>query len=75
MERVNRFIYEFVYEWIVFLARITHFQYIKESIVPEFFKHLWTRRTAGDRYAGKILVETTNEIAQRVGIVFIDTYF
>lgn len=41
-------------------------KYIKDSIVPEFFKHLWTRRTAGNRYTSKILVETTNEIAQRV---------
>lgn len=36
--------------------------------MPEFFKHLWTRRTAGNRYTSKILVETTNEIAQRVGL-------
>ena len=28
---------------------------------------MWTRRTAGNRYTAKILVETTNEIAQRVG--------
>ena len=41
--------------------------YIKEQIVPEFFKHMWTRRTAGNRYTSKILVETTNELAERVG--------
>lgn len=35
--------------------------------MPEFFKNMWTRRTAGNRYTAKILVETTNEIAQRVG--------
>ena len=35
--------------------------------MPEFFRNMWTRRTAGNRYTAKILVETTNEIAQRVG--------
>ncbi|KAK8826053.1 hypothetical protein WA556_003782 [Blastocystis sp. ATCC 50177/Nand II] len=42
-------------------------EYIRDTIMPEFFRNMWTRRTAGNRYTAKILVETTNEIAQRVG--------
>ena len=42
-------------------------QYIRDTIVPEFFKHMWIRRTVGKRETQRILEETTNEIAQRVG--------
>ncbi|GAM18432.1 hypothetical protein SAMD00019534_016070 [Acytostelium subglobosum LB1] len=41
-------------------------QYIREEVVPEFFKHFWVRRTA-DRRNHKALVETTMEIANKVG--------
>ncbi|KAJ3135629.1 Splicing factor 3B subunit 1 [Geranomyces variabilis] len=43
-------------------------QYIKEEILPEFFKHFWVRRMALDRRNYKQLVETTVELAQRVGV-------
>ncbi|KAJ3019952.1 Splicing factor 3B subunit 1 [Thoreauomyces humboldtii] len=43
-------------------------QYIKEEILPEFFKHFWVRRMALDKRNYKQLVETTVELAQRVGV-------
>ncbi|KAI8999953.1 splicing factor 3B subunit 1 [Gaertneriomyces semiglobifer] len=43
-------------------------QYIKEEILPEFFKHFWVRRMALDRRNYKQLVETTVELAQKVGV-------
>ncbi|KAI9008593.1 splicing factor 3B subunit 1 [Hyaloraphidium curvatum] len=42
-------------------------QYIKEEILPEFFKHFWVRRMALDRRNYKQLVETTVELANKVG--------
>ncbi|KAI8824872.1 armadillo-type protein [Fimicolochytrium jonesii] len=42
--------------------------YIKAEILPEFFKHFWVRRMALDRRNYKQLVETTVELAQRVGV-------
>ncbi|KXS15135.1 ARM repeat-containing protein [Gonapodya prolifera JEL478] len=42
-------------------------QYIKTEILPEFFKHFWIRRMALDRRNYKQLVETTVELAQKVG--------
>ncbi|KAG5457158.1 MAG: splicing factor 3b, subunit 1, partial [Olpidium bornovanus] len=42
--------------------------YIKEEILPEFFKNFWVRRMALDRRNYKQLVETTVELAQRVGV-------
>ena len=65
--------------------------YVKEEVLPEFFKHFWVRRMALDRYfctkycrVGlltkycrrrnyKQLVETTVEIALRVGVAEVVT--
>jgi len=41
--------------------------YVKESILPEFFRHFWVRRMALDRRNYKQVVETTVEIANKVG--------
>ena len=41
--------------------------YIRESILPEFFKQFWTRRMALDRRNYKQVVETTVELANKVG--------
>ncbi|KXN74492.1 ARM repeat-containing protein [Conidiobolus coronatus NRRL 28638] len=41
--------------------------YIKEEILPEFFRHFWVRRMALDRRNYKQVVETTVELAQKVG--------
>ncbi|KAF9977275.1 Splicing factor 3B subunit 1 [Actinomortierella ambigua] len=43
-------------------------QYIKEEILPEFFKNFWVRRMALDRRNYRQLVETTVELAQKVGV-------
>ncbi|KAI8878020.1 splicing factor 3B subunit 1 [Backusella circina FSU 941] len=42
--------------------------YIKEEILPEFFKHFWVRRMALDRRNYKQVVETTVELANKVGV-------
>ncbi|KYQ90742.1 HEAT repeat-containing protein [Tieghemostelium lacteum] len=42
-------------------------QYVREKIVPEFFKHFWVRRMALDKRNYKLLVETTMELANSVG--------
>ncbi len=42
-------------------------QYIKEEILPHFFKHFWNHRMALDRRNYRQLVDTTVEIANRVG--------
>ncbi|OAJ44023.1 hypothetical protein BDV3_002615 [Batrachochytrium dendrobatidis] len=42
--------------------------YIKTEILPEFFRNFWVRRMALDRRNYKQLVETTVEIAQKVGV-------
>ncbi|KAI0216636.1 U2 snRNP component prp10 [Massospora cicadina] len=42
--------------------------YIKQEILPEFFKHFWVRRMALDRRNYRHLVETTVELAQKVGV-------
>lgn len=42
-------------------------QYIKEEILPEFFKQFWTHRMALDRRNYKQLVDTTVEVANKVG--------
>ncbi|KAJ3189687.1 Splicing factor 3B subunit 1 [Irineochytrium annulatum] len=42
--------------------------YIRKEILPEFFKNFWVRRMALDRRNSKQLVETTLELAQRVGV-------
>jgi splicing factor 3B subunit 1 len=41
--------------------------YIRESILPEFFRNFWVRRMALDRRNYKQVVETTVELANRVG--------
>jgi splicing factor 3B subunit 1 len=41
--------------------------YVRESILPEFFRHFWVRRMALDRRNYKQVVETTVEIANKVG--------
>ena len=40
---------------------------IRADILPELFQHFWVRRTALDRKAAHQLVETTVEIAKKVG--------
>jgi splicing factor 3B subunit 1 len=42
--------------------------YIREEILPEFFKAFWVRRMALDRRNYKQLVETTVELAQKAGV-------
>ncbi|EGC28660.1 hypothetical protein DICPUDRAFT_96126 [Dictyostelium purpureum] len=41
--------------------------YVREEIIPEFFKQFWVRRMALDKRNYKLLVETTVEIANKVG--------
>jgi len=41
--------------------------YIKDDILPHFFKHFWNHRMALDRRNYRQLVDTTVEIANRVG--------
>lgn len=43
-------------------------QYIKDEILPEFFKHFWVRRMALDRRNYRQVVETTVELANKVGV-------
>merc|ERR1719480_501636 len=45
--------------------------YIKEDILPEFFKHFWTHRMALDRRNYRQLVDTTVEVANKVGAAHI----
>jgi splicing factor 3B subunit 1 len=42
-------------------------QYIKDEILPHFFKHFWNHRMALDRRNYRQLVDTTVEIANRIG--------
>jgi len=42
-------------------------QYIRENVLPEFFKHFWIRRMALDRKNHRQVVETTEELANKVG--------
>ncbi|KAH0892507.1 hypothetical protein HID58_054936 [Brassica napus] len=42
--------------------------YIRSDVLPEFFKHLWVKRMALDKRNYKSLVETTVEIANKVGV-------
>ncbi|KAJ1479548.1 armadillo-type protein, partial [Baffinella frigidus] len=41
--------------------------YVRTEILPEFFTHLWVRRMALDRRNYRQLVDTTVELAQKVG--------
>eukprot|EP00611_Tribonema_gayanum_P021456 TRINITY_DN4133_c0_g1_i1.p1 TRINITY_DN4133_c0_g1~~TRINITY_DN4133_c0_g1_i1.p1 ORF type:complete len:984 (-),score=402.86 TRINITY_DN4133_c0_g1_i1:457-3408(-) len=43
-------------------------QYVREEILPEFFRNFWVRRMALDRRNYKQVVETTVEIANKVGV-------
>ena len=45
--------------------------FIKEEVLPEFFKAFWVRRMALDRRNYKQLVDTTTEIANKAGVSFI----
>ncbi|XP_059296065.1 uncharacterized protein LOC132049328 [Lycium ferocissimum] len=42
--------------------------YIRQDILPEFFRNFWVRRMALDRRNYKQLVETTVEIANKTGV-------
>jgi splicing factor 3B subunit 1 len=41
--------------------------YVKDAVLPEFFRHFWIRRMALDHRNYKQVVETTVEIANKVG--------
>mmetsp|Transcript_22255 Transcript_22255/g.19090 ORF Transcript_22255/g.19090 Transcript_22255/m.19090 type:complete len:217 (+) Transcript_22255:1749-2399(+) len=41
--------------------------YVRESVMPEYFKNFWVRKMALDRRNYKQLVDTTVEIANKVG--------
>lgn len=43
-------------------------QYIKQDILPDFFKSFWIRRMALDRRNYRQVVETTVELAQKAGV-------
>lgn len=45
--------------------------YIKSDILPPFFRHFWNQRMAMDRRNSSQLIETTVEIANKVGVVVI----
>jgi splicing factor 3B subunit 1 len=42
-------------------------QYVRDEILPEFFKNFWVRRMTTDRRNHKQIVETTVELAAKVG--------
>lgn len=42
--------------------------YVKQEILPDFFKNFWVRRMASDRRNYKQVVETTVELAQKAGV-------
>ncbi|KAL3929888.1 MAG: hypothetical protein SGPRY_001767 [Prymnesium sp.] len=42
-------------------------EYVRQEILPEFFRNFWVRRMALDRRNYKQLVETTEELAKKVG--------
>lgn len=41
--------------------------YIRQEVLPHFFKHFWNQRVGTDRRNHKQLVDTTVEIANKVG--------
>ena len=43
-------------------------QYIKQDILPDFFKAFWVRRMALDRRNYRQVVDTTVELAQKSGV-------
>mmetsp|Transcript_20941 Transcript_20941/g.49390 ORF Transcript_20941/g.49390 Transcript_20941/m.49390 type:complete len:1274 (+) Transcript_20941:115-3936(+) len=42
-------------------------EYIRKELLPEFFKNFWIRRMALDRRNYKQVIETTEELANKVG--------
>lgn len=42
--------------------------FLKEELIPEFFKHFWVRRMALDRRNYKQVVETTVGLSEKVGV-------
>ena len=46
-------------------------QYIKQDILPDFFKSFWVRRMALDRRNYRQVVDTTVELAQKAGVAVI----
>ncbi|CAG9460321.1 unnamed protein product [Pedinophyceae sp. YPF-701] len=42
-------------------------QYVRDEILPEFFRHFWVRKMAGDKRTYKELVGTTVALAHKVG--------
>ena len=46
-------------------------QYIKQDILPDFFKSFWVRRMALDRRNYRQVVDTTVELAQKTGVAVI----
>ena len=42
--------------------------YIKQAILPDFYRYFWIRRMATDRRCYRQLVDTTVEIANKVGV-------
>ncbi|KAK0559033.1 U2 snRNP component prp10, partial [Tilletia horrida] len=43
-------------------------QFLREEMLPEFFKNFWVRRMALDKRNYKQVVETTVELAQKTGV-------
>lgn len=43
-------------------------EYVRQEILPEFFRNFWVRRMALDRRNYKQLVETTEELAKKVKV-------
>ena len=41
--------------------------YVRDTILPPFFEHFWTKKMALDRRNSKLLIETTVEIATKIG--------
>ena len=41
--------------------------YVRDEVLPGFFEHFWVRRMALDRRAYKSVLETTVEVARKVG--------
>jgi splicing factor 3B subunit 1 len=42
--------------------------YLKDSVLPEFFKHFWVRRMALDKRNYRQVVDTTVDLAQKAGV-------
>ncbi|KAL1609161.1 U2 snRNP component prp10 [Nothophoma quercina] len=42
--------------------------YLKDNVLPEFFKHFWVRRMALDKRNYRQVVDTTVDLAQKAGV-------